>query len=143
MNVKLEGLRAEAVSKRKRRRAKATRWKQANYIIGGLSAVLGVTAGAGVFADVAAESATAKVIVGGLALASGLLGALVGFYQFGSRSIRNMHEEGEWLRIEGQIDVGLRRWDGLDQDAQLKTYSDLVERYAAQVQDDARARSEK
>lgn len=143
LKAELVKLRDDVQGKIRRRRTKGTRWKAANYLVGGLSAILGVTAGAGVFADLAEQSAGWKFVVGALALASGLLGALVGFYNFGQRSVRVMHEEGVWREIKGDMDVALDSWEEADAAGCRRVYQQLNNRHAAQIKDDAAARKPK
>ena len=141
---KLVALRNDAARKRRRRRASGTRWKQANYLLGGLSAVLGVVAGAAIFADLGEASDVWQRVVGVLALASGLIGALVGFYNFGPRTIRVMQEEADWGEIEAELDVALDQWQDLPDDkARATLCSDLNKLFWKQVREDASARAPK
>jgi hypothetical protein len=135
----------EAKKKSASGHSKGHRWKQANYIIGGLSLLLGSIAGAAVFSDLAKQSGTWQIVLGSVTLTSGLLGALVGFYNFGERTARNLWEEAAWEEIAAEITLVLGRWDdsSMDDGTREEAFRELAYKVTAQKKDDANARRPK
>jgi hypothetical protein len=98
------------------RTQKSHRWKQGNYLIGGAAAVLATAAGATSLSSWFGDAGDDVAAV--LALLSGLLTSIVGFYDFGRRFARLALERAEWFGLSTRIQVLEAEWSTLRDDAE-------------------------
>ena len=118
-------------------------WKVAHYLLGCCAIVFGAVAGITVFADLAKTNQDLRILLGCLAAAGGVCGALGTFLKGDERSVQNAAEEPAWERIGDEIGRLHSRFDTLDASQQVAELMRVQEKFCDQADRDGAARAKK